>query len=107
MLAISFAGERLGLSNGEKLMAVLALVEVVLRVLEEKLQLYHEEARNEFILPLLGFIKLFDRDPASQFADERRVNAASVYLELYNLVEIRDQELNRVLYYRFKAEELR
>jgi hypothetical protein len=86
--------------------AVLTFMKVVLRVLEKQLELDHEDSRNKFVLPLLGLIELLDRDPASQFANERRVDAARVYLQLDDFVEILYEELNRVLYYWLEAEEL-
>ena len=41
-------------------MTVFAFVEVILRVLKEKLQLDHKKTRNELVLAFFGLIKLIN-----------------------------------------------
>ena len=70
-----------------------ALVQIVLLLLEQELQLFHEEAGNKFVLSLLKLVESVEAHLTSHVSNYLRVDAAHVHLHLRDLLNIFYEEL--------------
>ena len=70
-----------------------ALVQIVLLLLEQELQLFHEEAGNKFVFPLLKLVESVEANLTSHVSNNLRVDAAHVYLYLRDFLNILYEEL--------------
>ena len=77
----------------EKLIAVSAFVEVILFLLEQELELLHEEATDDLVLALLEDIEAVQADFLSHLADDVRIDAGHVNLDSGNLLDVLADEI--------------
>lgn len=91
------AVQHLPLAHRKQLVAVSALVEVVSLLLEQELQLLHEEATDQLVFSLFQQVQSVQRYFPGHVADDLGVDAPHIDLNFRDLLDVLDEELEALL----------
>ena len=89
--------QNFSLTHGEQLVAEGTLVQIVALLLEQKFQLLHEKARDQFVFSLFQNVQAVKRNFSGHLTDYLRVDATHVDLDFGYLLYMLNKEVETFL----------